>query len=105
MLRKGWRRMGGKILLNKGGTSGAANAGNEPYSEYYAAQIARRMGLNHVAYGLSKWKGCLCSTCELFSDIDHSYVPICRFIENATLRSVADYLKGLGEAYYIPSNI
>ena len=74
MLRKGWRRMGGKILLYKGGTSGAANAGNEPYSEFYAAQIAERMGLNHVAYGLSKWKGCLCSTCELFSDIDHSYI-------------------------------
>ena len=102
MLRKGWRRMGGKILLYKGGTSGAANAGNEPYSEFYAAQIAERMGLNHVAYGLSKWKGCLCSTCELFSDIDHSYVPIYHFVENATLRSVADYLKGLGEAYYAP---
>ncbi len=102
MLRKGWRRMGGKVLLYKGGTSGAANAGNEPYSEYYAAQIAERMGLNHVAYGLSKWKGCVCSTCELFSDIDHSYVPIYRFVENASLRSVADYLKGMGEAYYAP---
>ena len=102
MLRKGWRRMGGRIMLYKGGTSGAANAGNEPYSEYYAAQIAERMGLNHVAYGLSKWKSCLCSTCELFSDIDHSYVPIYRFIENATLRTVADYLQDLGKSYYAP---
>ena len=33
MLRKGWRRIDGKILLYKGGTSGAANTGNEPYSE------------------------------------------------------------------------
>ena len=40
MLRKGWRRLGGKILLYKGGTSGAANAGNEPFSEFYASQIA-----------------------------------------------------------------
>ena len=100
MLRKGWRRMGGKVLLYKGGTSGAANAGNEPYSEYYASQIAERMGLTHVNYGLSKWKGCLCSTCELFCDIDHSYVPIYRFIENATLRRVAEYLQSLGETYY-----
>ncbi len=102
MLRKGWRRMGGKVLLYKGGTSGAANAGNEPYSEYYASQIAERMGLNHVRYGLSRWKGCLCSTCELFCDIDHSYVPIYRFVENATLRTVAEYLRGLGDKYYAP---
>ena len=100
MLRKGWRRMGGKVLLYKGGTSGAANAGNEPYSEYYASQIAERMGLKHVEYGLSKWKGCLCSTCELFCDIGHSYVPIYRFVENATLRTVAEFLHGLGKMYY-----
>ena len=102
MLRKGWRRLGGRVLLYKGGTSGAANAGNEPYSEYYASQIAERMGLNHVAYGLSKWKGCLCSTCELFCDLDHSFVPIFRFVEKAGLRSVAEYLRNLGEAYYDP---
>ena len=31
-LRKCWRRIDGKIYLYKGGTSGAANTGNEPYS-------------------------------------------------------------------------
>ena len=102
MLRKGWRRKNGKVLLYKGGTSGAANAGNEPYSEYYASQIAERMGLKHVTYGLSKWKHCLCSTCELFCDIHHSFVPIYRFVDNATLRTVADYLRSLGESYYEP---
>ena len=102
MLRKGWRRLGGQVCLYKGGTSGAANAGNEPYSEYYAAQIAERTGLNRVSYGLAKWKGCLCSTCALFTDIDHSYVPIYRFVENCTLRSAAAFLKDLGEAYYEP---
>lgn len=102
MLRKGWRRLGGRVLLYKGGTAGAANAGNEPYSEYYASQIAERMGLNHVAYGLSKWKGVLCSTCELFCDLDRSYVPIYRFVEQPALRSVSAYLRGLGETYYAP---
>lgn len=100
MLRKGWRRLGGKILLYKGGTSGAANTGNEPYSEYYAAQVAERMGIHHVPYGLSLWKGCMCSTCELFCDIDHSFVPIYRFLDKCTLRSVSDYLKSMGESYY-----
>ena len=34
MLRKCWRRIGGKVYLYKGGTEGAANTGNEPYSEF-----------------------------------------------------------------------
>ena len=100
MLRKGWRRMKGKILLYKGGTSGAANAGNEPYSEFYASQVAERMGIRHVSYGLAKWKKCVCSTCELFSDIDHAYVPIYRLVENYSLRTVAEYLKGFGGEVY-----
>ena len=100
MLRKGWRRLNGKILLYKGGTSGASNAGNEPYSEYYASQIARKMELNHVDYSLAKWKGCICSVCELFTDIDHSYVPIYRFVKDYSLRTVSDYIRSLGKDYY-----
>ncbi len=100
MLKKGWRRLKGKIMLYKGGTYGAANTGNEPYSEFYASQIARQMGLHHVEYGLSKWKGLVCSTCELFTDIDHSYVPIYRFLDDCTLRSVSEFIRGLGDTYY-----
>ena len=99
MLRKGWRRLQGKLYLYKGGTSGAANTGNEPFSEYYAAQIAERMQLPHVAYDLARWKYSVCSTCELFTDIDHSYVPMYRLLENCTLRTAAEYLKALGESY------
>ena len=100
MLRKCWRRINKKIYLSKGGTSGAANAGKEPYSEFYAAQIAERMGLKHVNYGLSKWKGLVCSTCELFTDINTSYVPIHRFLPNCTLTKAVKYLKSLGDSYY-----
>lgn len=100
MLRKGWRRIGGKIKLYKGGTFGAANTGNEPYSEFYAAQIAEVMGLNHVPYMLSKWKGSLCCVCELFTDIDHSFVPMWRFCKVKRIREIATYLQGLGEDYF-----
>lgn len=44
MLRKCWRRIGGKVYLYKGGTEGASNTGFEPYSEFYAAQIAAASG-------------------------------------------------------------
>lgn len=102
MLRKAWRRdrATGKICLYKGGTGGAANTGKEPYSEFYASQIAERMGLPHVTYGLARWKYDICSTCELFTDIDHAYVPIHRFVEKPNLRRVSDFLTRLGEEYY-----
>ena len=100
MLKKGWRRLNGVTLLYKGGTSGAANAGNEPYSEYYASQIAARMGIAHVDYGLAMWKGSLCSTCRLFTDIDHSYVPIYRFFERPTLKGIAEFTKEIGPEVY-----
>lgn len=100
MLRKCWRRLNKKIYLYKGGTTGAANTGKEPYSEFYAAQIADRMGLNHIPYGLAKWKDTLCSTCELFTNIDTSYVPIYKFVEKATVTEIAAFLKSLGNKYY-----
>lgn len=100
MLRKCWRRINKKIYLYKGGTSGAANAGKEPYSEYYAAQIAERMGLDHVSYGLAKWKETLCSTCELFTDINTSYVSIYNFLNDCNLTNTVEYLKSLGNEFY-----
>lgn len=101
-LRKGWRRIGGKIMLYKGGSSGGANTGNEPYSELYASQIAETVGLNHVAYGLAKWKGTLCSTCELFTDIDHSSVPIHRCFPEKKLTEIAAELNRMGDKFYEP---
>ena len=53
MLPKAWRRINGEIRLYKGGTSGFSNTGKEPYSEYYAAQVAQAMGLDAVSYGLA----------------------------------------------------
>ena len=98
MLRKAWRHIDGKgIYLFKGGTEGAANTGNEPYSEFYAAQIARQMGLHVVEYGLEQWKGILASTCKLFTDIDTSYVPIGRIVKTGGIQACLDYYAGISE--------
>jgi len=67
MLPKCWRRMEGEIKLFKGGTKGASNTGNEPYSEFYAYQIVKVLGINSIPYTLAKWKGELCSVCSLFT--------------------------------------
>jgi hypothetical protein len=79
MLPKAWRYKDGEIILFKGGVwRQYANTPDplEPYSEFYAAQIADAMGLNPVKYGLSRWKGMLGSTCKLFTDINTAFVPM-----------------------------
>lgn len=101
MLRKAWRHIDNDgIYLYKGGTEGAANAGNEPYSEYYACQVAKAMGLNCVEYDLENWKGILASKCRLFTDIDTSFVSVSRLIKDRTLKNALDYYKELGEEFY-----
>ena len=101
MLRKAWRHIDGDgIYLYKGGTEGAANTGNEPYSEYYACQIAKTMGLKCVAYDLENWKGILASKCALFTDIDTAFVPIGDLMKSNTLKAALDCYESLGKEYY-----
>ena len=101
MLPKAWRFIEGEgIYLYKGGTFGAANTGNEPYSEFYASQVAQAMGLDAVAYELENWKGILASRCKLFTDIDTSYIPIGRIVREGGLKACLEYYRQLGpEAY------
>lgn len=101
MLRKAWRFFDGDgIYLYKGGTEGAINAGKEPYSEFYASQIAERMGLNSIHYDLANWKGILASTCKLFTDIDTSYIAIGYILEDSTIEDCLLYYKKLGNDFY-----
>ena len=101
MLPKAWRFIEGEgIYLYKGGTFGAANTGNEPYSEFYASQVAQAMGLDAVAYELENWKGILASRCKLFTDIDTAYIPIGRIVRDGGLKACLEYYRQLGpEAY------
>ena len=99
MLPKCWRRKDGKIMLYKGGTSGASNTGNEPYSEYYAAQVAKVLGINAIEYGLSQWKGELCSTCELFTSKEYSFLPVGRVVTSGGMKAVREYYEKLGQTF------
>ena len=99
MLPKCWRRIDGEILLYKGGTMGASNTGNEPYSEFYAYQIGKILGMNAVPYSLSKWKNTLCSTCKLFTSKDVSFVPVGRIVRTGGMQAVREYYKKLGAEF------
>lgn len=100
MLPKAWRLIEGDgIYLYKGGSSGAANNGNEPYSEYYACQVAQAMGINTVTYDLENWKGILASKCKLFTDKDTAFISIGRIIRSGGLKACLDYYDELGDVF------
>ena len=99
MLPKCWRREHGQIRLFKGGTSGASNTGKEPYSEFYAYQVAVAMGIDAIPYRLSKWKGELCSTCDLFTSKDYSFLPVGRLVSSGGMKAVREYYESLGSEF------
>ena len=99
MLPKCWRRVAGEIKLYKGGTSGASNTGNEPYCEYYAAQIAKELGISAIDYGLSKWEGELSSTCVLFTSKEYAFLPVGKVVTSGGMEAVASYYEKMGAAY------
>ena len=100
MLRKAWRFIENDgIYLYKGGTEGFANSGKEPYSEYYACQIAKAMGLNAVEYDLENWKGILASKCKIFTDIDTSFVSIGGIVKTGGIKACLDYYQTLGNNF------
>lgn len=98
MLPKAWRKINNKIYLYKGSTEfyHFLNTGYEPYSEYYAYQVAKTMGLDCVEYGLSSWKHKLASTCSLFTNKDISYVQIVDVVPKGGIKAVYEYIKKLG---------
>jgi hypothetical protein len=103
MLAKAWRKDPLKrkgIFLYKSGSKGCANCGNEPYSEFYAFQIAKAMGLDVTAYSLAKWKGEVNSICELFSSKEYSFVPIYRLVRGGGWDAVLAYYAELGDEFY-----
>lgn len=99
MLPKCWRRQRGSIRLYKGGTFGASNTGNEPYSEFYAYQVAEAMNIDAIPYGLSKWKGKLCSTCDLFTSKEFSFMPVGRVVAAGGMKGVREYYETLGKEF------
>ncbi|MBP5641338.1 MAG: hypothetical protein J6X55_17810 [Victivallales bacterium] len=96
MLPKCWRRQNGAVRLYKGGTEGASNTGNEPYSECYASQIAETLGFNAVSYSLARWKGRLCSVCDMFTSKDVSFIPVGRLVTKGGMTAVRTYCETLG---------
>ena len=98
MLPKCWRRIDNKVYLYKGSTADyeVANTGFEPYSEYYASQIGKQMGVNVIDYKIDEWKNKLVSICEIFTSKDYSYVQIGDLMKNGNIREAYEICMTFG---------
>lgn len=76
VLGKQWiQEYDGSYLYNKG-SSGGANTGREPVTEYIASLIAEEIGLPHVQYELIKYKGVLCTKCKCFTNYNIGFISM-----------------------------
>lgn len=79
--RKCWKRENDGIYLYKQGSSGARNAGLEPYCEVLATELAAKLCPGSISYDLVPLYGQQTSKCKLFTNEKTGYVPMSRFAE------------------------
>lgn len=73
----------GTIKLYKKGSSGFANAGFEPYSEYYSSQISKLICRSVLDYNLNYFKKHLVSSCSIFTSEDSGFMPMYKYLDNS----------------------
>lgn len=94
---KCWIREGGTIKMLKRGSSGARNAGLEPYSEYYSGDVIGHFTENYVSYGLRTHNNRVCSVCDIFTSEDYGFIPYAAVDSgNSTIASILRKMSDLG---------
>lgn len=96
-LRKAWRiEADGTRCLYKGSSDDRGEFG-EARAEFLASQVASAMGLDAVAYGLTRWDAeapDACCTCDCFCTAEISYVPqALAFEQSSHTAAVKSYLR------------
>lgn len=94
---KCWIREGNTIKMLKRGSSGARNAGLEPYSEYYSSCVIRNFTDNYVKYNLRMHGGRICSVCNIFTSEDYGFVPYAAIdTGNTSIETLLTKVQSLG---------
>lgn len=94
---KCWKRENNEIYLYKRGSTGARNAGMEPYSEYYAGQIGEILCKDIVPYHLATLHKKTASKCKLFTDEKNGFIPLSNlFNRRMTPREILEYYGSIG---------
>jgi hypothetical protein len=99
---KCWVREDGQVRMLKRGSSGAANAGLEPYSEYYACQLIEAFTSDFVPYDLRMRSKRICSVCDLFTSEEVGFVPFAAFCGNSVdINAALEIAESLGILEYV----
>lgn len=94
---KCWIRENNTVKMLKRGSSGARNAGLEPYSEYYASNVIKHFTNNYVSYDLRTHGGRICSVCDIFTSEDYGFIPYAAIdAGNTTIKSILRIASELG---------
>lgn len=94
---KCWIRENDIIKMLKRGSSGARNAGLEPYSEYYASNVIKHFTDNYVSYDLRTHNNRICSVCDIFTSEDYGFIPYAAIdAGNTTIKSILRIASELG---------
>lgn len=94
---KCWKRETDNIFLYKRGSTGARNAGLEPYSEFYAGQVGKIICKDFVDYSLTTLHKKTASKCELFTDEQNGFVSLSTlFQRRMTPREMLEYYSSIG---------
>lgn len=78
---KCWIKDAKGIHILKQGLRGASNVGLEPYSEFISSNIGSKLFDNVIAYDLVRYKGSLCSKCDLFTSETIGFVPLGKVVD------------------------
>ena len=95
--RKCWRKEDGDIYLYKRGTSGAYNAGLEPYCEALASEIINHADSESVRYTVVKLHKETATKCRSFTNEDIGFVPLRKLVDkNITIEELLQFFEKLG---------
>lgn len=94
---KCWKREEDNIYLYKRGSTGARNAGLEPYSEFYAGQLGKILCKDFVSYSLTTLHKKTASKCKLFTDEKDGFIPLSNLFQyHMSPREMLDYYSSIG---------
>lgn len=93
---KCWIREDADIYLVKAGSTGARNAGLEPYSEYYGSELLSEICRNVVTYDLMDHREQMTTKSALFTSEEYGFVPMAYMDYGRTMPTLVACLTEIG---------
>ena len=90
---KCWLNEADGIHLIKTGSTGARNAGLEPYGEVLASQVFERLCDSSVTYTLRRYDGRVVSDCKMFTSQEFGYKPVSLFLKSGIKYGLAETME------------